>query len=127
MNTEIEKYQVEQIIEVINQLDYNELITLNNEFCEAANYPDNEIFYNGEDFYNDFFGDKPIQLARAIFYGDFNFSHDYIIFNGYGNLETFADYNIINNLADSVKNIAKHVCDNSEKYTLDISYIYENQ
>jgi hypothetical protein len=127
MNTEIKNYQIEQIIEVINQLDYYELVILNNEFCLNAGYTDAEIYGNDEDFFSTFFSNKPHEVARAIFYGDYNYSHENVMFDGYGNLKSFPDYDTINQLADTIKNIAENVCENPEYYTMDISYIFENK
>jgi hypothetical protein len=127
MNTETKSYQVEQIIEAINQLDYYELVILNNEFCQNAGYPDAEIYGNDDDFFSTFFSSNPIQLARAIFYGDYNYSHQNVMFDGYGNLKSFPDYDTINQLADTINNIAENVCENPEYYSMDISYIFDNK
>ena len=50
---------------------------------------------NDEEFFNTFFYNDPMELARAIYYGDYNYSHDYVRFNGYGNLETTDRYGLV--------------------------------
>ena len=52
-------------------------------------------FDNNEEFYNSFFLDNPMELARSIYYGNFRYCDDYIRFNGYGNVETSDRYNLV--------------------------------
>jgi hypothetical protein len=104
------------IIEAINSMSTEQLFELNNIFCMTEGYNDDEFFVNDEEFFNTFFNGKPHEVARATFYGDYNFSHDYVKFNGYGNLETFS-YIGVGDLADTVENIAKSVEENPDEYS----------
>lgn len=52
-------------------------------------------FDNDEEFYNSFFLDNPMELARSIYYGNYEYCHDYVRFNGYGNLETTDRYGLV--------------------------------
>ena len=54
-----------------------------------------EYWDNDEDFFNTFFYNNPMELARAIYYGDYNYTHDYVRFNGYANLETTDRYGLV--------------------------------
>lgn len=101
----------QQIIESINTMDQNELVQLNNEYCQHINDYDSEIHFNDEDFFNTFYENKPFEVARAIFYGDYNFSHDYVIFNGYGNLETFG-YMTIDKLTECIETMSEYIEEN---------------
>jgi hypothetical protein len=67
--------------------DDSEWVALHNEYCQENNY-DDEIFEFDDDFFGTFFSDKPMEAARATAFGNVNFGHEYIRFNGYGNLET---------------------------------------
>lgn len=79
---EISKNEIKEILE---NLDDGELLTIHN---EVENY-DNIYFM---DDLNEICGDMQAdELARRIFYGDFNPNHDYFKFNGYENLQSF-DY-----------------------------------
>jgi len=127
MDTQLKNYQVKQIINAIYELDDYELVILNNEFCKNANYIKKEIYGNDEDFFTSFFRNNPHQLAKAIFYGEYDPNHENIMFDGYGNLKSFSDDQTIYHLADTIKNIADHVYLNPEKYTLDIDHVFENQ
>lgn len=54
---------------------------------------DNLNFYeNDEEFFNTFFADNPMEVARATFYGNYKYCDQYVRFNGYGNLESFDEY-----------------------------------
>lgn len=50
---------------------------------------------NDEDFFNTFFSDNPMEVARATFYGDYKYFDPYVRFNGDGNLESFDEYELI--------------------------------
>ena len=50
---------------------------------------------NDEDFFNTFFSDNPMEVARATFYGDYKYCDPYVRFNGDGNLESFNKYELI--------------------------------
>lgn len=118
--------KVNAIIEAINSMDASELLQLNRDFCESCNYSDSEIFENDEDFFNAYFEGKPFEVARATFYGDYNFSHDYVMFNGYGNLESFNGCDIIENLAENLEGIAADVLENIEAYSYDFTSVLED-
>ena len=50
---------------------------------------------NDEDFFNTFFSDNPMEVARATFYGDYKYCDPYVRFNADGNLESFNKYELI--------------------------------
>jgi hypothetical protein len=52
---------------------------------------DSIISSNDEDFFETFFSGKVMDAVRAVSYGDWQFNHDYVMFNGYANLESFDD------------------------------------
>ena len=53
-----------------------------------------EYWNNDDDFFNDFFYNNPTEAVRSAYYGDYNYCDDYVRFNGYGNLESFNDYDL---------------------------------
>lgn len=64
------------------------------------------FFYeNDEDFFEIFFTEKPMELARAISYGEFKFTDEYVQFNGYGNLETKNGFELERLLLDNAEEI----------------------
>ncbi len=107
---------LDQVIDIINAMDDSELIQLNNDYCQEIGDNDSEIWGNDEDFLNTFFGNNPDSLARAIFYGDYNYSHDYVRFNGYGNLETM-NYFEAKDLCELVPTIAAYIVENPRNFS----------
>jgi hypothetical protein len=105
----------EQVIDVINNMDCEELVQLNNEYCEAINGMDSMIYSNDDDFLDVHFNTKA-DLARAITYGDYRYMDNWATFDGYGNLETF-QYMGTNNLCELVEVIAEYVVENPSEFT----------
>ena len=66
-----------------------------------------DFWENDEEFFNTFFENK-IEVARAICYGDYNYNDDYVRFNGYGNIESFSEYDMIEELKDSIEEIVEN-------------------
>lgn len=101
-----------QITEHLNNLDDNTLVTAWNEYQREIS-GDNELHSFDDDFFSTYFSD-PMEAARATFFGDINsWNDDYIMFNGYGNLESTSrpcDVIDINELADYI-NDNQHLFD----------------
>ena len=87
------KTQLELLQEHINGLTVGEKIQLHNEYCQSINNCDNEIYENDDEFFEIFFT-KPLEAIRATHFGDYNYSHDYVMFNGYGNLDSFNGHSV---------------------------------
>ena len=71
----------------VDSWDDSDWLTLHNEYCDS-NRSDDHIYSFDETFFDMFYYNKPMHSARAVLFGDVNWSHDYVQFNGYGNLET---------------------------------------
>jgi hypothetical protein len=106
----------QQVVDIINAMDDNELIQLNNEYCQEIGDLDSEIWGNDEDFLSTFFNNNPDALARAIFYGDYKYSDNYVRFNGYGNLETM-NYFEVSDLVELVPTIAEYIVENPKNFS----------
>lgn len=94
----ISLYGLEWTAEELQAMVYE--VNSENGNLEYLNY-----YENDEDFFNTFFSDNPMDVARATFYGDYNFMHDYVTFNGYGNLETITAWELEEILQDEKDNI----------------------
>lgn len=81
-------YLFDEVRDYLKALDENDLISLWNRYCEECNNPDGEIWTNDDEFFEIFFT-KALDAVRAAYFGDYNFSDDWVTFNGYGNLESF--------------------------------------
>lgn len=63
------------------------------------------VWDNDNEFFDIFFGREPMEVARAIQYGDYNFHDDYVMFNGYGNLVSYTGYEVEELLTDHKEEI----------------------
>ena len=79
----------ERINDILRQIDNDELIRINNEFCDATGYEDYIYdMWSLDEFFN---GAEPSRIANMIYYGDFRPNDAYFKLDGYGNLYSF-DY-----------------------------------
>jgi hypothetical protein len=83
---------IKKAVEIIdNEISNNnfECMQLHNIYVsEICNDTDNEIFELDEEFFNMFFEGKAFNLVQRIKYGDVELNHNFIKFDGYGNLES---------------------------------------
>ena len=105
---------IQTIIDEINAMTEAELIELNNVYCDSASYPDNHIYSNDEEFFN-MLGWSGLRVAQSVFYGDYNYSHAWVTFDGYGNLQSYSRITT-EQLVDLVQTMAEYIADNSEDF-----------
>jgi hypothetical protein len=106
---------IKAIIEEINCFDNDQMVQLNNEYCDQQNSPDDQIYSNDANFFADVYGGDVMEAVRAVSYGDYNYTHDWVKLNGYGNLESM---NVIgeDDLCESIDTIAEEIADNFHNY-----------
>lgn len=63
-----------------------------------------DYWENDEEFFEVFF-DNPMKVARAVCYGSYNYSDEYVKFDAYGNLESCSEYEIDGILKDDIDEI----------------------
>lgn len=104
----------EQITEILENLSDNELFDMWNEYTtEVANNGDAMVYHFTDEFFEEYFS-NPAEAARATFFGDVkSWSDSYVIFNGYGNLETSNYLSELIGLYD----LANHIADNQDEYS----------
>ena len=119
-----------QIIELINNMDQNELVQLNNLYCQSADIYDSEVFSNDEEFFAMFYPNEGdgLKVAQAVCYGDYNYSHDWVTFNGYGNLQSY-NYFTTDNLCELVSTMAEYIEENADDFSdlIDVSELTEDE
>lgn len=74
---------------------------------------------NDEEFYSIYFSNDPQELARAIYYGEYNYCDDYIRFNAYGNLETADEWKVqdeIGGMSEEIIEKYLELCEEQPKY-----------
>lgn len=86
----------ESIIEVLKCIETKTLISIWNEYCSEENM-DDYIYNNDEDFFNEMF-EKADDAVRAVCYGNYEYTDEYVIFNAYGNLVSFDIYDAENHI-----------------------------
>lgn len=109
MNTKL----IAAITEAIENMDSRDLIGVNNQYCQDCNI-ESEIFDNDEEFLNTYFKDAD-SAVRAVSYGEYQYSHNYVRFNGYGNLESMHTVGT-SDLCELVSVIAEHIAENFSDY-----------
>ncbi|MBO6117365.1 MAG: hypothetical protein J6P44_02355 [Bacteroidales bacterium] len=78
----------DEIFTCIENLDEDRKIELWNNWKYENGY-DDYIHINDEDFFETFFKDA-MEAVRAVSFGHYNYNDDYVVFNGYGNLDSFS-------------------------------------
>ena len=66
-----------------------------------------------------FFEGNPMEVARAIYYGDYNYNDEYIKFNGYGNLKTLDRYDYEDSLEENIEEIIDCLIEYAEYISVD--------
>ena len=88
-----------------------------------------EFRENDEEFFELFYsGMNGLEIARAIYYGDYNYNDDYVRINGYGNLESYTEDEMIEKMKDSIDEIVKNLIEEHDGYLYlsdDIKEIFE--
>ena len=115
-----------QLLNAINKADENfnsnELVELNNAYCYHCNSSDNEIYSNDEEFFETFFpntGDG-LRVAQAVHFGNYKYNHNWVQFNGYGNLDSY-DYITVKDLCEFPETIVDYILEDvSDFENLDI-------
>ena len=78
---------------------------------ECCSYDDSleEYYYyeNDEYFFRTRYKDDMMSAVRAICYGDYNYTDDYVRVNGYGNLDSKSSYDYKSDLMDSQEEIVE--------------------
>lgn len=78
-----------------------------NSYDESLSYL--EYYYNDEDFFNIYFGINTLDAVRAVCFGDYNYSDDFVRFNGYGNLESACQYEVMMKYDENKEDIADRI------------------
>jgi len=85
------------ISEYFETADASELIAAYNNYLYEVGYYDDIIYSNDEYFFKKFFTD-PDAAVRATYYGHYNYCDDYVRFNGYGNLDSYNEYALLDEI-----------------------------
>src|SRR5690606_29144615 len=94
--------------EILEKVEDADKLTLHNEYCENTSRHDDMIYCFDEDFFNTYFDGRPMEAARAMAFGNVNWSDEYITFDGYGNLESINDIDDYIDLDEIIEDILEN-------------------
>ena len=81
---------IEKLKEKLTVNDLKEMLLSINSYDNRLDNLDYE--YNDEEFFSTYYSNNPYEVARAIYYGDYNFNDEYVKINVYGNLESISEW-----------------------------------
>ena len=116
--TTLAQVQLSQVIEQLKQ-DDSTLLQAYSEYCSNNGY--DSVYDNDDDSINMMFTDS-YDAIRAAFYGDYNLSHAYFTFNGYGNLQSF-EYLDSDNSPIDIEELSQWIVDNDlyNEYDIEVT------
>ena len=95
----------EKFEELFDELSTSEKVDIYNRYCEESSHYDDTLYIFDEEFFYTYFND-PMEAARAVFFGNIqSWNDEYIKFDGYGNLESFSDYDVEQEIEDYLEEI----------------------
>lgn len=103
--SDLDASQLREMVSEVNSWDSS---LENLEYCE-----------NDDDFFNTFFSNNVIEAVRAVSFGDYNYSDDYVRFDAYGNLESASEYEYYSELENYADEIAERYLDLVERGEID--------
>ena len=78
------------VLQWLHTLNNDKLIHVFNEYADDR-YDEPIEYFNDPDYFFDSMFSKPADAARAVYSGHVSYNDDFVIFDGYGNLQTFSD------------------------------------
>ena len=112
------------IIDYLINLKDDELLDLWNEYCLEEDM-DSYIYYNDEYFFEEYFANNVTEAVRAVCYGDYRYMDTFVVFNGYGNLESFFSRDLDSYIY--ISDLASYLEDNHFLEDAYFEYVEENQ
>lgn len=106
----IKKYAYENIdlLDLVNEIN-----------CWDGSLENLQVYENDEEFFSIYFDKNPMEVARAITYGDYHYMDDYVGFNGYGNLISYTKYEVDEMMKNNFNEIFDRMLDVWENLYLD--------
>jgi hypothetical protein len=108
------------IKENILNLSYYEIMVIHNQYCDINSYSDDMIFENDPYIINEIFSDT-FKALQCMFHGEYNPNHDFFKFDGYGNLESISDYDILDHI--DIKGIVLSIFEDPYNYVDFVNFL----
>ena len=101
----MENNKYEEIIEYLK----NDIETLKDLVSECNSWngslEDYNYYENDEYFFDTYFDNKVNEAVRAVCYGNYKYTDDYVRFNAYGNLDSCSKFELEDDLKDNAEEI----------------------
>ena len=98
------------ILEQLKELSESDLMSCYNQYAQNNNYE--EVYNNDEEFFEIFYP-SAIDAVRAVCFGEYEYSHKFVMLNGYANLESS---NYLEDLID-LDDLASYIEDNISDFS----------
>lgn len=110
---EIEELRSEHYQDEVDNLSDSEKFDCWNHYCDEANYPDDRVFDNDEEFFSTSFSDM-MEAVRAVCFGEYRYQDNWVKFDGNANLESSNDIDELISLSEMKGYIEDHPSDFSD-------------
>jgi hypothetical protein len=121
--------RIDKIKQALKNLSPEDKIDFHNLRSREMVNGEDDIYPNDEDFFNMFFANDPFNAVQRAVYGDYKPMQDYVMFDGYGNLQSLDTYLLEKHLY-SDSEIAEFLDENDqylEDYDLEIEDEEKNE
>lgn len=97
----------EELVKVIvDEITIDELGNILNDINSwDGSFEELRFEHNDEDFFNTYFANRIDEAIRAVCYGDYNYTDEYVRFNAYGNLESLDEWQVENEITSNATEI----------------------
>lgn len=84
---------------IVDEITFDELGSILNDINSwDGSFEELRFEPNDEDFFNTYFENRVDEAVRAVCYGEYNYTDEYVRFNAYGNLESFDEWQVENEI-----------------------------
>ena len=105
-------YLKDIVKEQLEESTFEEILEAYNHYCRENSYE--EFLENDEELFETYF-ETMIEAVRATQYGKYNFADDYAKFNGYANLDSYSEYEVIKEILEDT-NFHSYIIDWAEDF-----------
>ncbi len=117
-------YLKDCVREQLEDTDFDTMLEAYNFYCGENSYE--EFLNNDEELFETYFKNS-LEAVRATHYGDYNFAHDYVKFNGYGNLDSYNDFEVELEILEDTS-FHNYIIDWLEDFSfIDLRYLIDNK
>lgn len=106
--------KTQEIEQAIYAMDSNQLLALNNRYCDTFKYPSEYYHINGDEFY-EVFDILARKISRSAEIGYYRYNDKYVKFDAYDNLESTNELTV-DHLPELVDVMAEEIEENFHRF-----------